>query len=251
MQKTVLVADDDEGMLDLVGMIITNLGHRVASARSAKKALELAELHRPALVILDFHLPDMNGAALCQSLRLNPSTRKTPVIFMTADEKYAVERICFSSKGDDFMLKPIDPIRFQLHLGRRLEQLDEESGTQEPMELHGIRLDPLGKEAWIGARQIHLTPILFKLLMCFMRHPGRLFSKEELLQKMWLPSSENIDVRVVDKAIERLRGVLGPRLKHVVVTEYGQGFKMLAPATSRPSRLVPLPTVIKDLDVTR
>jgi two-component system response regulator ResD len=199
--RKVLVVDDEESVRDLINMYFSKEGFQVLLAKEGREALRLNGEHHPDLVILDLMLPGLDGREVCRQIR---STSRVPIIMLTArgDE---VDRIVGLELGaDDYVVKPFSPrelvARAKAVLRRGLASPDE----AETLTFHGLRIDRVQHRVEVDAEEVHLTPTEFRLLWCLASQPGRVFSRAELLDRIWGYDSES-DARTVDVHVKRLR----------------------------------------------
>jgi two-component system phosphate regulon response regulator PhoB len=224
MSKTVLVVDDEKDLLDLVAHHLTGEGYNVLTAIRGDEALALAGERSPDVILLDIMLPDIQGTEILKRLRTNPSTSAIPVVFLTARGEEMDRVVGFELGADDYVVKPFSPRELILRvkaLLRRAAGVEEES--RQIVARGQIRLDRDRHEVVVGNRALDLTPIEFRLLAYLMERPGRVLSREHLLDKVW---GEGVYVsdRTVDTHVKRLRSKLGESSEHVE-TVRGIGYR--------------------------
>jgi two-component system phosphate regulon response regulator PhoB len=220
----ILVIDDEQDLLDLVGYHLRKSGFTVISARNAADGLDLASRERPDLVLLDVMLPDVKGTDALKRLRSRPETARIPIVLLTAcgDE---IDRILgFELGADDYVVKPFSPRELVLRVGALLRRVGDPADVPAPpvLEHSGIRLDAGRHAVSVDGRGIDLTPLEFKLLTCFMERPGRVLSRNDLLESVWGDSVYVTD-RTVDTHIKRLRSKLDTDL---IETVRGVGYRL-------------------------
>ena len=186
---------------------------------------------RPEALVLDLMLPCPNGLEILREVRGEPATRDLPVLVLTARGAEMDKLLGFERGADDYVTKPFSPREVVARLQALLRRArPERTGV---LELAGLRIDTLSREvAWRG-RPLTLTPREFDLLAFLAAHPGRVFSREELLRKVWGYDYVG-ETRTVDVHVRRLRAKLGAR-EGVIETVTGAGYK-LAPATRLEAR---------------
>ncbi len=206
----VLLVEDDEDLGELVKYNLEKQQFKVDWVLDGKEALEKIKKRRYDLIILDLMLPGMSGLDLCKRLRSDSPNRDTPVIMLTAlsDEDTKVKG--FSTGADDYVTKPFS----MKELLARIEAVLRRVGhiKKDVLEFEGIVIDRKSKSVMIDEEPVYLTKTELQLLEFFLEHPEQLFSREELLEKIW-GSDHNETTRTVDVYISRLRKKLGEKGK--------------------------------------
>ena len=220
----ILVVDDESHMRQLVRIYLQNAGYMVDEAVDGPMALERLEEGRPQLVVLDLMMPGMDGFEVCQHIRgIDP---EIPILMLTARTAVEDKVIGLSFGADDYLIKPFDGrelvARVQVLLRR--VHLDKEQILQ--VEGIGLQIDLAGRTVVIGESQVALTPKEFELLVLLARRPGKTFTREEILERIWNYEYEG-EQRTVDSHVKNLReklrdaGVVRDPLK----TVWGVGYK--------------------------
>lgn len=206
MSATVLVVEDEPQIQELVAINLEHLGHRVLRASSAEEAESSIRAALPDVLILDWMLPGESGLAFARRLRSEQRTRGLPILMLTAR---AIEQDKISgleAGADDYLTKPFSPkelaARIKAVLRRRAPQL-----SGDAVEIQGLRLDPATHRVTAGDRRIALSPSEFRLLHFLLTHPGRVYSRAQLLDQVW-GDHVYIEERTVDVHIRRLRKAL-------------------------------------------
>jgi two-component system phosphate regulon response regulator PhoB len=205
----VLLAEDEAAMVTLLAYNLEREGYRVVSAVNGEEALMLAEEHRPDLILLDWMLPRLSGIEVCRRLRRLPQTRETPVVMLTARGEEGDRVRGLDSGADDYVTKPFGVgellARLRAVLRRTRPGLAGQSLTWADlsMDLERHRVSRNG-------RDIHLGPTEFRLLRVLLEHPGRVYSRERLLDLVWGTEAE-IEPRTVDVHVRRLRAAINGR----------------------------------------
>ena len=224
MTKTILVVDDEPDLLDLVAHHLQAAGVEVMKASRGTEGLEAAARRRPDAVVLDVMLPDILGTEVFKRLRRLPATEDVPVIFLTARGDEVDRVVGFELGADDYVVKPFSPRELVLRIQALLRRSDAGAQDASPvLERRGIRLDRQRHEAAFGAKGLDLTPIEFKLLAYLMERPGRVLSRDRLLENVW-GADVFVTERTVDTHIKRLRSKLG-RAADYVETIRGVGYR--------------------------
>ena len=202
----VLVVEDEEALALLLKYNLEKEGYRVTLARDGEEALLVADEARPDLVLLDWMLPKVAGIEVCRRLRSRSEARNTPIIMLTArgDEG---DRIRGLDQGaDDYLTKPFSMNELLARLRAVLRRI--RPGLAEDKVVVGdITIDRAAHRVKRAGKEVHLGPTEFRLLEYFMQHPGRVFSREQLLDAVW-GSDVYVEARTVDVHIGRLRRAL-------------------------------------------
>jgi DNA-binding response OmpR family regulator len=231
----VLLVEDDVDMCNLLRGHLEASGYVVHQAFDGPSALSLASQHRPQLVILDWMLPGMDGLEVCRQLRRQ---YLMPIMMLTARGE-EIDRVLGLEVGaDDYLVKPFSlrELLARVHALLRRVELDSQpaapaTGAAAPAEgdapiVRGaLRIDATTHVATLEGAPLDLTPREFDLLHLFAAHPGRAFSREFLVERLWGYDYDGFD-RTVDSHITRLRKKLGPLGEHIV-TVWGVGYRFV------------------------
>jgi two-component system phosphate regulon response regulator PhoB len=206
MTPHVLVVEDEEALALLLKYNLEKEGYRVSLARDGEEGLILAQEGRPDLIVLDWALPRVPGIEVCRRLRARSDARNTPIIMLTArtDES---DRIRGLDQGaDDYVTKPFAMNELLARLRAVLRRI--RPGLAEDKVIYGdITIDRAAHRVRRNGKEVHLGPTEFRLLEYLMQHPGRVFSREQLLDAVW-GSDVYVEARTVDVHIGRLRRAL-------------------------------------------
>jgi DNA-binding response OmpR family regulator len=224
----VLVVEDEVGLCDLVRAHLEGDGHEVHQAFDGAEALRLAAEVSPHLVVLDWMLPKLDGLSVCRELR---RTRLMPIIMLTARDAEGDRVLGLEVGADDYVVKPFSIRELVARVRAMLRRVALDSAAAAPAGepsaiVHGpLVIDPVGHVATLGGVALDLTRRELDMLVLFGRHPGRTFTRDFLLDRVWGPDYEGLD-RAVDTAIVRLRrklGDFGQRIEAV----WGVGYRFL------------------------
>ncbi len=225
MKPRVLIVEDEEAQAELLRYNFDREGFDVFVAGDADEAFVHVAEHQPDLVLLDWMLPGISGVSICQRLRARPETKALPIIMLTARGEEGDRVRGLESGADDYVVKPFLPselvARVRAVLRRARPALSEERLTSGDivMDLSTHRVTRRGKP-------IHLGPTEFRLLRLFMERPDRVFSREQLLDKVW-GRDIHVELRTVDVHIRRLRKALGTHGDDDVIrTVRGTGYAL-------------------------
>ena len=208
MSATVLVVEDEPQIQELVAVNLEHAGHRVLRAGSAEQAAQAIRGELPDVVVLDWMLPGESGLAYARRLRADPRTRELPILMLTARAMEADKLAGLEAGADDYLTKPFSPreliARIKAVLRRRAPQ-----HAGDIVEVAGLQLDPVGHLVSAGEQRLELSPVEFRLLQFLMTHPGRVYSRAQLLDQVW-GDHVYLEERTVDVHIRRLRKALEP-----------------------------------------
>lgn len=202
----ILVVEDE---IDLVTLLTYNLereGYRVASAYDGDEAVLVTGEQRPDLIVLDWMLPNRSGLEICRQLRRGDKTRDVPIIMLTARGEEADKVRALDSGADDYMAKPFSTVELLARIRAVLRRAAPRI-SDEVLGYGDVEMDLAAHRVRRGGRDIHLGPTEFRLLRHFMQHPGRVFSREQLLDVVW-GHDVYVEPRTVDVHIRRLRKAL-------------------------------------------
>jgi two-component system phosphate regulon response regulator PhoB len=202
----VLVVEDEISIATLLRYNLEREGFRVAEATDGEEALMIAAEQKPDLVLLDWMLPMLSGIEVCRRLRRLPSARNTPVIMLTARGEEADKIRGLDSGADDYVTKPFSVTELVARVKAVLRRT-RPSVDGEILTFADVSLDLISHRVRRNGRDIHLGPTEFRLLRYLMEHPGRVFSREQLLDAVW-GSDVYVEPRTVDVHIRRLRKAL-------------------------------------------
>ncbi len=202
----VLVIEDDPHLLELLSYNLVAAGFAVTTAPDGEEGwLRILE-DPPDLAIVDWMLPELSGLELCRRLRRRKDTRNLPIIMLTARGEEADRVRGLETGADDYVTKPFSPRELIARIHAVLRRV-RPALHGEILTAGDITLDPVAHKVRRGAREVHLSPTEFRLLRHLMEHPGRVFSREQLLDAVWGLDSD-IEIRTVDVHIRRLRKAL-------------------------------------------
>jgi DNA-binding response OmpR family regulator len=222
---TVLIVDDEREIRELLRYNLEKQGYRVLLAKDGEEGLARVFATHPDLVLLDLLLPGLNGLEVLREVRAEPSTRDTPVLLLTARGAEMDKLLGFERGADDYITKPFSPREVLARVDAVLRRARPEK-DQAALVAGPLTLDQGRREAHLAGEEIVLTPREFELLYFFARHPGRAFSRDELLSKVWGYDYRG-ETRTVDVHVRRLRAKLGESAKDMIATVTGTGYKLV------------------------
>ena len=206
MAANILIVEDEESILELIAINLHQAGFNPIRSLNAEYAENIISEALPDLIILDWMLPGMSGVEFAKRVRGNSNTKKVPIIMLTAKSDESNKLKGLDIGADDYMTKPFSPkeliARIKAVLRRKSPEL-----VDEPISIKGLALDPSKHLLQYNNKTITIGPTEFKLLNFFMKNPDRVFSRNQILDKIWGNKSD-IDDRTVDVHIKRLRDTL-------------------------------------------
>lgn len=215
----VLLVDDESDMRQLVGMYLDNFGYEWKEAENGKQALHMLEIENFDFVILDIMMPEMDGITVCKEIR---KTSDVPIIFLTAKGEEWNRVNGLRTGADDYIVKPFSPgeliARMEAVL-RRYTKYEE----QEEIEFGQVVINEKSRRVEIDGESISLTVKEFDLLYFLCQHNGQVFSREQLLEKVWGYDYAG-STRTVDTHVKTMRLKLGER-GNCIQTVWGVGYK--------------------------
>jgi DNA-binding response OmpR family regulator len=226
--KKILMVEDDENLLELVDIHLKDIHCETTKANTGKKALEKGLKQTFDLIILDIMLPDMDGFQVCQHLRAEKVT--TPVLMLTARSEEIDKIIGLETGADDYLTKPFsirELIARVKAILRRAELNVAVSTTGNAVIEYGdLLIDQAKRKAVLNKVKLDLTPKEFDLLYLFVSNPGRSYSREALLQKVWGHEFKGYE-HTVNSHINRLRAKIEPDVAHptYILTTWGTGYR--------------------------
>jgi two-component system phosphate regulon response regulator PhoB len=201
-----LIVEDEEAIATLVDYNLKKEGFETRVARDGEEALMRAAEEAPDIVILDWMLPKVSGIEVCRRLRAESDTRNIPIIMLTARSEESDRVRGLETGADDYMTKPFSNAELVARVRAVLRRI--RPALVDDIVSHGdIRMDRTAHRVWRSDKELTLGPTEFRLLDHLIQHPGRVFSREQLLNAVW-GSDVFVEVRTVDVHIGRLRKAL-------------------------------------------
>jgi DNA-binding response OmpR family regulator len=220
----VLIVEDDRKTVALIALYLQREGFKTIVARDGQQALELAQQCQPSFVVLDLMLPRLDGWEVCRRLR---RTSDIPILILTAREEELDRIVGLSIGADDYVVKPFSPREVVARVKAILRRAQPPLATSKEQVAHrSLVLDLAKRKVTLHGQPLALTPFEYKLLQALMTAPGRLFTREELLDQLY-PGGEVVIDRVVDVHIGKLRQKIGedPALPRYILTVRGMGYR--------------------------
>lgn len=228
----VLVVEDDQGIQDLLQFTLVRGGYRPLCADTAERAETLLRKGVPDIAVIDWMLPGKSGLTLVGKIRSDSRTRTLPIILVTARGEEADRVAGLEGGADDYIVKPFSPkellARIQAVLRRCTPELAKGILRAGPIDL-----DTVSYEVRVEGQRVTVTPTEFRLLRFLMANPGRVYSRQQLLDAVW-GNQVYVEDRTVDIHIRRLRVALGSAGERVIETVRGAGYKLTTCLPSTP-----------------
>ena len=202
----VLIVEDEEAIITLLDYNLRNAGYLTAIARDGEEAVDLARSLEPNAILLDWMLPLRSGLEVCRHLRRAPETSEVPIIMLTARGEEQDKLRGLDMGADDYLTKPFSPQELLARL-RAVIRRAQPARLKEVLTFDTIFMDQSSHRVTRGDRVVELAPTEFRLLRHFLQYPGRVFSREQLLDAVW-GREKDIESRTVDVHIRRLRKAL-------------------------------------------
>lgn len=203
---TVLIVDDDPKIRELLRLYVEREGHRARFAADGPEALAVAGRSRPDLVLLDVMLPGLDGFEVCRQLK---EVSDAPVVLLTARSGESDKVVGLDIGADDYVVKPFSPRELMARVRVQLRRRRPPSEEEPVLAADGLILDPNAVETTLHGRAIPVTPAEFRILHALMRRPGRVFSRDELIDALHGHDDPGIIDRTIDVHLGRLRRKLG------------------------------------------
>jgi two-component system alkaline phosphatase synthesis response regulator PhoP len=224
IKRKVLVVDDDRKIVDLVRLYLEKDGYHVLAAYDGLRALELARYKRPDIILLDLMLPEMDGLDVCRILHAESDV---PIIMLTARTTDQDKLVGLELGADDYITKPFNPLEVVARVRAVLRRVSKDV-PQGPSEIRfdDLVIDRRCYEVRVRGKEVNLTPTEFRLLEVLAEEPGRVFTRLELLDRIFGYDYEGFE-RTVDVHVKNLRQKIEPNSKHPIYiqTVYGVGYK--------------------------
>jgi two-component system response regulator ResD len=222
---SVLVVDDEPTIAEVVARYLERAGYRTRIAADGVAAIEAAARQRPDLVVLDLMLPRIDGLEVMRRLR-EQDRERIAVILLTAKSEEADRVIGLRLGADDYVVKPFSPAELVARVDAVLRRIDTSPEQEVPLELGGLRIDPAARRVFVRGEEALLTQREFDLLLFMARHPGQVFSRNQLMDAVWQYAFYT-DTSTVTVHIRRLRAKIeiDPAQPGHIQTVWGVGYR--------------------------
>jgi two-component system phosphate regulon response regulator PhoB len=206
LKPTVLVAEDESALVTLLRYNLEREGYRVLDTQDGEEALLIAAEEKPDVIILDWMMPQLSGIEVCRRLRQRQETRNVPILMLTARGEETDRIRGLDTGADDYITKPFSMTELLARLRAVMRRI-RPGLAEDIIKVGDLEMDRAAHRVRRGGKDIHLGPTEFKLLDHLIQHPGRVFSREQLLDAVW-GSDVYVEARTVDVHVGRLRKAL-------------------------------------------
>jgi two-component system phosphate regulon response regulator PhoB len=225
--KQVLIVEDERPIREMIAFGLKRAGFEVREAEDCRAARASLADKRPDLLLVDWMLPDMSGLELARSLKRDRETRELPIIMLTARAEETDKVAGLEGGADDYVTKPFSPRELLARINAVLRRASPHA-ADELIEFDGLALDQGSHRVVVGKRTIALGPTEYRMLEFFMTHPERVYTREQLLDRVW-GGNVYVEERTIDVHIRRLRKALEEfRYDRFIQTVRGSGYRFSA-----------------------
>ena len=223
MENTILVVEDDPQLQEVLTLTLQNAGYRVLRAGTIRQAEALLNANLPQMILLDWQLPDTPGLTFARRLRSETRTAALPIIMLTGRDCESDKIMGLEAGVDDYQIKPFSPRELLARIKAVMRRCAPQHADMV-VEVAGLKLDPASRRINGSGRDIELGALEFRMLRFFMTHPGRVYTRAQLLDEVW-GNNVYVEERTVDVHIRRLRQALEPTgHKDLLETVRGVGY---------------------------
>lgn len=218
---TILLVDDEQDILEIIGYNLSQEGYNIVTAANGKEAVLKAKKELPQLIIMDVMMPEMDGMEACEAIRKIPELSHTIITFLTARSEDYSQVAGFDAGADDYIAKPIKPKLLVSKVKALLRRLKEEEQNSETLNVGGIEINREAYKIVMDDKEIVLPRKEFELFYLLASKPGKVFTREEILDKVW-GNEVIVGGRTIDVHIRKLREKIGEDLFKTIK---GVGYK--------------------------
>ncbi len=226
MKQRILVVDDEPDLLELIRVTLENSGFDVETATQGAEVFAALNQCPPDLMMLDLMLPDVSGIEICRKVRSTQEWSDLPIIMVTARSQEFERVIGLEMGADDYVVKPFSPRELVLRVRAVLRRMEAPAEAPHEIRRGALWLDLEGYRCTVGELPVELTAKEFRLLSALITRPGRVLSRDRLLDEVW-GSELNVTARTIDSHMRRLREKLGESGK-LIETVRGVGYRLSA-----------------------
>jgi two-component system alkaline phosphatase synthesis response regulator PhoP len=217
----ILLGDDEQDILEIVGYNLSQEGYKIVTATNGKEAIAVAKKEHPQLIIMDVMMPEMDGMEACENIRKIPELSNVIITFLTARSEDYSQVAGFDAGADDYIAKPIKPKLLVSKVKALLRRLKSETASPENLNVGGIEINREEYKIVMEGREIVLPRKEFELFHLLASKPGKVFKREEILDKVW-GNEVIVGGRTIDVHIRKLREKIGEDLFKTIK---GVGYK--------------------------
>jgi two-component system response regulator ResD len=223
-RRTVLVVDDEPTIGEIVSRYLERAGYATTTAADGLEAVRLADEQRPDLVVLDLMLPQLDGLQVLRHLR-EGEDGPTPVILLTAKGEQEDKLAGLRNGADDYVVKPFSPSELVARVDAVLRRVNPPGADAEPLRFDGLEIDARARRVTLDGTEVQLSQREFDLLEFFASNPGRAFSRDQLLDRVW--GAPLADTSTVTVHVRRLRAKIepDPERPRFIQTVWGVGYR--------------------------
>ena len=219
---TILLVDDEQDILEIVGYNLSQEGYKIVTASNGKEAVAVAKKERPHLIIMDVMMPEMDGMEACENIRKIPELSNVIITFLTARSEDYSQVAGFDAGADDYIAKPIKPKLLVSKVKALLRRLRDDTVSSENLNVGGIEINREEYKIIKEGKEIILPRKEFELFYLLASKPGKVFKREEILDKVW-GNEVIVGGRTIDVHIRKLREKIGEDLFKTIK---GVGYKL-------------------------
>ncbi len=226
--RQILIVEDERSIREMIAFALRRAGFGVQEAEDSRTARGMLVDARPDLLLVDWMLPDMSGLELTRLIKRDRETRELPVIMLTARAGEADKVAGLEGGADDYVTKPFSPRELLARINAVLRRSGNGGSVDERIEIGGLVLDKASHRVTVGENTVALGPTEYRMLEFFMTHPERVYSREQLLDRIW-GGNVYVEERTIDVHIRRLRKALEDHgMDRLVQTVRGSGYRFSA-----------------------
>ncbi len=227
MADKVMIVDDETNIRQLVKFNLEREGYAAVEAEDGPACLAMVAKEKPDLIILDIMLPGKDGLEVCRALKSRPATAGIAIIMLTAKAEEIDTVLGLEMGADDYVTKPFSPRELTARVKAVLRRSRKEPLQSEELAFGGLRMNLVRYEAFLAGEKLELTPKEYELLKFFLINPGRVFSRDDLLDKVWGYEYAG-DTRTVDVHVRHLRLKLAadPAVAEAIETVRSVGYRL-------------------------
>ena len=218
----ILLADDDPSLREVVRYALDRAGFEVIEAQDGKVALERFGRNAIDLVVLDVLMPELDGIEVCRAIR---KTSSVPIVFLSSRSEEVDKILGLEMGGDDYITKPFSPRELVSRVRAVLRRTKPAEDNSAIVEAAGVKLDVEAFRAWAGSTEVTLTVTEFRILEVLVRRPGRVFTRDELVQRAY-DGPHHVSDRTLDSHMRRIRQKLREGGLDPIETVHGLGFRL-------------------------
>ena len=227
--KLILIVEDEHAIRQMIAFGLRRAGFDVREAMDCREARQSLADQRPDLMLVDWMLPDMSGLELTRTVKRDRQTRELPIIMLTARAEEGDKVTGLESGADDYLTKPFSPRELVARINAVLRRSGM-SGLDHIVEFDSLKLDQQGQRITVDGQTVSLGPTEYRMLEFFMTHPDRVFSRDQLLDRLW-GGNVYVEERTIDVHVRRLRKSLEKYgMDRLVQTVRGSGYRFSAKA---------------------